>query len=150
MSGSNLPVSVLLNSKGRELFSIEPSATVYQAIERMAEKGVGCLIVLDQGNLAGIISERDYTRKVILAGRASRDTRVDEIMTANVATVSSEDSVNDCMRLMTQKRIRHLPVVENGRVAGMLSIGDLVKHIIADQEETIQQLNSYIVGAYPS
>lgn len=150
MSGSTVPVSALLNNKGREVYSIEPTATVYQAIERMAEKGVGCLVVLDQGRLAGIISERDYTRKVILAGRASRETRVEEIMTTPVATVSADETINGCMRMMTQKRVRHLPIVEDGRVVGMLSIGDLVKSIIADQEETIQQLNSYIAGAYPS
>lgn len=149
MKGSSVSVAALLERKGRKVFSIAPDATVYQAIEEMAGRGVGALVVLDGDRLAGILSERDYTRKVILAGRSSKDTAASEIMSTNPVTVGPHDTVDGCLRLMTEYRVRHLPVVENSRVVGVLSIGDLVKQVIADQEETIEQLNHYIAGAYP-
>ncbi len=138
-------VKQLLESKdGGVIFSVSPAASVFDAIKLMAEKGVGALVVLEAERLAGVISERDYARKVILHGRSSQDTTVREIMTGKVITVRSEQTVEDCMALMTQHRIRHLPVVDAGKLAGVLSIGDLVKEMIADREETIRQLESYI------
>lgn len=137
-------VQQLLQAKGRAVHAIAPEASVFDAIKMMAEKGIGALVVLDNGRLAGMLSERDYARKVILAGRSSQSTAVREIMTQNVITVRSEQTVEDCMALMTEKRIRHLPVVDAGKLAGVVSIGDLVKEVIADREETIKQLESYI------
>jgi CBS domain-containing protein len=144
------PVTSLLRLKGSGVWSISPDATVFEAIEQMAEKRVGALVVLNQGKLEGIISERDYARKVILKSKHSHETRVQEIMTSPVLFVRPEVSVNECMRLMTARRVRHLPVVEGERVVGMLSIGDLVNWIIGSHEQTIQQLQSYITGAYPA
>jgi CBS domain-containing protein len=140
----------LLDRKGRRVFSIAPDTSVYSAIEQMAELGIGALVVLDGGRLAGILSERDYTRKVILAGRSSKDTAAGEIMSTDLVTVEPTDSVGHCLRIMTEHRVRHLPVVSGGMVVGVLSIGDLVKQVIAEQEQTIDHLNSYIAGAYPS
>jgi CBS domain-containing protein len=137
-------VRMMLESKPAGVHAIAPDASVFDAIKLMAEKGIGALIVLDQERLAGIVSERDYARKVILHGRSSHDTRVGEIMSAKVVTVASLQTVDDCMALMTERRIRHLPVVDDGKLLGMLSIGDLVKELIADREETIKQLESYI------
>lgn len=137
-------VKQVLEGKGAAIYSVAPEASVLEAIKLMAEKGVGALVVLDNGRLAGVISERDYARKIILHGRSSQDTAVREIMTEKVITVRSEQTVDDCMALMTQHRFRHLPVVDAGKLAGMLSIGDLVKEVIADREETIKQLESYI------
>ncbi len=131
-------------SKGRSVFSIAPDALVYDALKLMAEKDVGALVVIEGGRLAGIISERDYARKVILHGKSSHDIRVREIMTGKVITVHPGQTVAECMALMTDKRIRHLPVTEGERLIGLLSIGDLVKEVIADQEQTIKQLESYI------
>jgi len=131
-------------SGGSVVHAVSPAASVLDAIKLMAEKGIGALVVLDQARLAGMISERDYARKIILHGRSSQDTAVSEIMTEKVITVRSEQTVDDCMALMTRHRIRHLPVVDAGKLAGMLSIGDLVKEVIADREETIKQLESYI------
>lgn len=142
-------IQSILNRKGSEIWSLSPQATVYDAIALMAEKGVGALLVTSGGRLAGIISERDYARKVILKGKSSRDTPVEEIMTRDVVTVTPRQTVDECMRIMTNSRIRHLPVLDGDRVAGMISIGDLVKAIIAAQEATIQQLTSYIAGSYP-
>jgi CBS domain-containing protein len=143
------PVMSLLRLKGPGVWSIPPDATVFQAIELMAERRVGALVVLDQGKLEGIISERDYARKVILKSKHSHETRVREIMSSPVLFVRPEVSVNECMHMMTAQRVRHLPVVEGERVVGMLSIGDLVNWIIGSHEQTIQQLQSYITGAYP-
>ena len=146
----NEPVRSLLRLKGQALvWSISPDATVYEAIEQMAEKRIGALVVLRSGRLDGIVSERDYARKVILQGKHSRETRVHEIMTAPVAFVTPEQPIDECMRLMTSHRVRHLPVLEAERVVGMVSIGDLVNWIIMSHEQTIHQLQSYITGAYP-
>lgn len=150
MKGSSVSVGTLLDRKGRRVFSIVPEASVYSAIEQMAERGIGALVVLDHGRLAGILSERDYTRKVILAGRSSRETEVGEIMSTDLVTVAPTDGVNHCLRVMTEHRVRHLPVVADGMVVGVLSIGDLVKQVIAEQGDTIDHLQSYIAGAYPT
>jgi len=142
-------VGLLLKRKGRQVFSIAPEATVYEAIQVMADKGIGALVVLDAGALAGVISERDYARKVVLKGKTSKETRVSDIMTSDVYTVTAMATIDECMTLMTAKRIRHLPVLEGQTVAGIVSIGDLVKFIITEQEETIHQLENYIAGKYP-
>jgi CBS domain-containing protein len=140
----------VLDFKGGQIWSIHPDATVYEAIEKMAEKEIGCMPVLDDsGRLAGLISERDYARKVILQGRQSRDTRVREIMTSSVIYVAPSDTVEECMRIMTNARVRHLPVLEGSRLAGIVSIGDLVNWIISSHEESIAHLRSYIAGSYP-
>src|ERR1700723_3460913 len=143
-------IGSVLSLKGRQLWSVAPTATVYEAIEMMAEKGVGALLVMSDGKLAGIISERDYARKVILPGRSSRTTVIQEIMTSPVLSVSPRDAVDECMELMTRNRIRHLPIMENDRVIGIVSIGDLVKWLVTEQEETIEHLHNYISAKYPS
>jgi CBS domain-containing protein len=138
-------VSMLLRQKGTEVFSVPPDASVYSAIELMADKHVGALLVVDNGHLAGVISERDYARKVILEGRASKDTFVREIMTPSPITVSCETTVDEAMRTMTDNRIRHLPVVNSqGEIAGVLSIGDLVSWIVSSQDDAIAHLEHYI------
>jgi CBS domain-containing protein len=142
-------IDSVLRFKGRQVWSISPAATVYEAIERMSEKGVGALVVLSEGRLAGIISERDYARKVILKDRSSKRTEVREIMTSPVITAHPDNTVEDCMRMMTENRIRHLPVVEGEQVLGVVSIGDLVNWTITAHEETIGQLQNYIAGRYP-
>jgi CBS domain-containing protein len=134
----------LLEAKGREVYSIAPDAPVFDALRLMADKSVGALIVMEGGRIAGILSERDYARKVILHGKSSRDIQVRDIMTGKVITVHPGQTVEECMALMTDKRIRHLPVTEGERLIGVLSIGDLVKEVIAEQQQTIQQLESYI------
>ncbi|HVC29689.1 MAG TPA: CBS domain-containing protein [Steroidobacteraceae bacterium] len=134
----------LLDRKGRELFSIEPEDPVLEAIRMMADRHVGALLVMRGAQLTGIVSERDYARKVVLLGRSSAETPVWQIMSSPVVTVSPDSSVQDCMRLMTDRRIRHLPVMDGTRVAGMISIGDLVKTVIEEQQQTIEQLESYI------
>jgi len=134
----------LLQSKGREVHTITPDARVIDALKLMADRDIGALVVLDNGRLAGILSERDYARKVVLRGKSSEDIPVREIMTSKVVTVQPGQSVEECMSLMTHRRIRHLPVTEGERLIGVLSIGDLVKEVIADQEQTIRQLESYI------
>jgi CBS domain-containing protein len=137
-------VKQLLDRKGTALYCVGPEDPVLEAIRQMAERHVGALLVMRGDELVGIVSERDYARKVILLGRSSRDTPVWQIMSSPVHTVSPNHTVDDCMRLMTERRIRHLPVLERGRVTGMISIGDLVKAVIEDQKQTIEQLESYI------
>ena len=137
-------VSDLLDVKGTAIYSVGPDDPVLEAIKTMAQRHVGALLVMKGHELVGIISERDYARKVILLGRSSNDTPVSQIMSSPVHTVTPKRSVEDCMRLMTQHRVRHLPVVENGRVVGVISIGDLVKAVIEAQRHTIEQLEDYI------
>ncbi len=139
-------VQHLLDNKGRDIISISPDASVLDAIKLMADKGIGALVVIDGGDLRGIVTERDYARKVIIKGRASDTTPVADIMTADVITASSQQTVNECMAMMTSKKCRHLPVVDDGELVGMISIGDLVQAIIADQQEEIEQLEHYISG----
>ena len=139
-------VKQILDQKGRLVFTIEPDSSVYDAIAMMAEKHVGGLVVMEEDKLVGLISERDYVRKVILQGRSSPDTKVREIMTDRVMVVSPERTTEECMALMTEKRIRHLPVVEDGNLVGMVSIGDMVKAIISEQRFTIEQLEHYITS----
>lgn len=139
-------VNHLLDTKGRQIVSIRSDASVFDAIKLMADKGVGSLVVMDDQQMLGILTERDYARKVILKGRASENTRVSEIMTTDVLTTSGSETVNQCMETMTERRIRHLPVVDDNRVVGIISIGDLVQAIISDQQEEIQQLEHYISG----
>jgi len=142
-------IESVLKLKGRQVLSVAPTATVYEAIAIMSEKGVGALLVMSEGRLAGIISERDYARKVILKDRSSKQTQVRDIMTSPVITATPGHTVEDCMRTITENRIRHLPVLEGDRVVGMISIGDLVNWIITAHEETIGHLKSYIAGQYP-
>jgi CBS domain-containing protein len=137
-------VRQLIDRKGRNVYSVDPEDPVLEAIRVMAERHVGALLVMKAGALQGIISERDYARKVILHGRSSAETPVWQIMSSPVLTVSPAQTVQDCMQLMTERRVRHLPVVEGGQVVGMVSIGDLVKTVIEDQQQTIEQLESYI------
>ncbi len=139
-----MKVRQLIGSKSRTLYSVEPEDPVLEAIRLMAEHYIGALLVLKGTELQGIISERDYARKVILHGRSSAETPVWQIMSSPVITVSPEQTVQDCMKLMTERRVRHLPVVEDGKVIGMVSIGDLVKTVIEEQQQTIEQLESYI------
>ena len=136
----------LLEAKAPEVFAIGPDAPVIDAIRLMAEKGIGAVVVMQAGRLAGILSERDYARKIVLQGRSSRDTPVRDIMTANVVTVRLDDSVDHCMQLVTDKRIRHLPVLERDAVLGVVSIGDLVRAVIEDQQLEIDQLQRYIAS----
>ena len=140
-------VKHLLDAKGRQVISISPDASVFDAIKLMADKAIGSLVVLEEdARLAGIVTERDYARKVIIKGRSSRDTRVADIMSTGVITAAADHTVNECMETMTEKKVRHLPVVEDGTVIAMISIGDLVQAIIADQQEEIEQLEHYISG----
>lgn len=139
-------VNQLLRLKGGQIYSVAPDDSVLRAIELMATRHVGALLVLDQGALLGIISERDYARKVILKNRSSHDTPVGDIMTPSPVTVGPQDTVHRCMEIMTEGRFRHLPVVDSGRGVGMLSIGDLVKAVIEDQSQKIEQLERYIAG----
>ena len=139
-------VRQLLDSKGSAVVSAAPSDSVLDAIKLMAEKGIGALAVMDGAKLAGIVTERDYARKVVLRDKSSRNTPIREIMTEKVRTAALDDTVDHCMNVMTDERIRHLPVVDNGRVVGMISIGDLVKAVIADQRDAIEHLEHYITG----
>lgn len=137
-------VRQLLNRKGSEVLSISPKATVREAITLMATRNIGALPVMEDDELLGIITERDYARNVILKGRSSKDTCVDEVMSTGLTTVRPDQSVTDCMELMTEKRIRHLPVVEEGRVVGIISIGDVVMAVISNQASIIEHLEGYI------
>ena len=139
-------VKQLLDSKGHDVLSIAPGASVLEAIRLMAEKGIGALAVIDGTSLAGIVTERDYARKVILKGRSSESTQVSEIMTAKVRTTTGLETVEDCMNTMTELKVRHLPVVDDGELCGLISIGDLVKAVIEGQKEEIEHLEHYISG----
>lgn len=143
-------IDSVLRFKGRQVWSVDPTATVYAAIEKMSAKGVGALLVMASGMLVGIISERDYAREVILKNRSSKTTEVREIMSCPVIWATSDRTIEECMRMMTKHHIRHLPVVEQNNVVGVISIGDLVNWIINAQEETIVHLQNYIEGRYPA
>jgi len=143
------PVRLILKQKDQNIWYISPDACVYDAIEMMAEKYVGALLVVSEGTLVGVVSERDYARKVILQGKSSKQTQVKEIMSSPAIYLTPEQTVEDSMRIMTDKHIRHLPVVEAGTILGVVSIGDLVKWMISAQQQTISQLHNYITNQYP-
>jgi CBS domain-containing protein len=145
----NDPVELILRKKGSQVHSIPPDVTVYQALQKMSDENVGALVVLEGTELVGLISERDYARKVILKDRSSKEMKVHEIMSSPVVTASPRSTVDECMGSMTDKRCRHLPIVEAGRVVGVVSIGDLVNWIITSQDSAIHQLEDYITGKYP-
>ena len=140
----SVPVSALLQHKGSTVWDISPEATVFDAIQVMAEKNIGALPVVSNGRLTGVFTERDYTRKIALAGKTSKQTFVREIVSPDLVTVTPNDSVEECMRLMTEHRIRHLPVMQNDELLGIISIGDLVNWIISSQDAAIEQMESYI------
>jgi CBS domain-containing protein len=144
----NATISEILQHKGTNVWSISPDATVYEAIQMMAEKDIGAVLVLEAGKPVGIISERDYTRNVVLKGKSSKQTAVKEIISGQLIHVTAAHTIEDCMRLMTTHRVRHLPVLDGARILGMVSIGDLVNWIISAQSHTINQLQTYITG-YP-
>jgi CBS domain-containing protein len=139
-------IRTVLENKGHDIWSITPDSSVYEAVKLMAAKGVGALVILESGKLVGILSERDCTQRLILAERAPKDTLVREIMTSDVITVRLDQTVEECMALVTNRRIRHLPVLAGNQLIGLVSIGDLVKHVISEQEFMIQQLENYIRG----
>ena len=139
-------VRELLNLKGRDVWSIDPDKTVYEALQVLAEKNIGALLVLDEGKLIGIFSERDYSRKISLLGKTSKDTKVDEVMTEEVCFVTPDTNIEECMALFTNKRIRHLPVMEADQLIGVISIGDVVNKIICEQKFAIGELENYISG----
>lgn len=143
-------IGSILNRKGTTVWSVSPTNTVFEAISMMAEKNVGALPVLEGDRLVGMISERDYARKVILLGRGSRETSVAEIMTVHLKTVGLSDSVQECMQIMTENRVRHIPVLEEGKLAGLISIGDCVNWIISAQTAAIDDLERFVTGAYPA
>lgn len=142
-------VGSVLERKGHKVWSLPPEASVYDAIALMADRGVGALLVISGDDVVGIMSERDYARNVILKGRSSSATRIDEIMSHPVLTVKPDETIDTCLRIMTERRIRHLPVTDGGEVTGIVSIGDLVKAIVASQAYTIEELHKYIMGKYP-
>ena len=141
-------IGQLLKTKGNEIWSIAPQAAIYEALQVMSEKDVGALLVVHKGDVVGIFSERDYARKLILKGKFSRDTSVEELMTRKVLYVGPESTIEDCMALMTAKSVRHLPIIKNERLIGIVTLGDVVKQIISDREFTIHQLENYISGSY--
>jgi CBS domain-containing protein len=141
-----ITVKQLLDEKGSTIWSTTPTASVYQALQLMAEVNVGALVVMNGDTIVGMCSERDYARKVALTGRTSRELKVADIMSTGIVTVTVRNSIEECMALMTERRIRHLPVVEDGRLLGLVSIGDIVKSIIQDQRSTIHHLEDYITG----
>lgn len=143
------PISSLLHVKAAALWAVPPEATVFEAIKLMAEKNIGALLVMSGGQLRGIFTERDYTRKVALLGKTSKETQVSAVLTSNILTVTPAESVENCMRLMTENRVRHLPVLDGEKVAGIVSIGDLVNWIISTQNAEIEQLEQYIAGGVP-
>ncbi len=143
-----ITVKQMLEEKGHGVWTISPEATVYEALKIMADKDIGALIVVKNGQVAGIISERDYARKVMLKGKSSLETPVKDIMSTEIYYVGPEATAEECMALMTEKRIRHLPVMENGKLSGVISIGDVVKSIISTQKVTIEHLQNYIMGKY--
>jgi CBS domain-containing protein len=143
-------IETILHHKPETIWSVTPDATVYDAIAMMAEKNVGALLVIEEEKLVGIISERDYSRKVMLKGKTSRNSYVREIMTTELTTAHPRETVEECLHFMTDKHIRHLPVVADGKLLGVISIGDLVKHVISTQNATLDQLKDYISGGYPS
>ena len=143
-------IEKILCQKHREIWSVSPDATVYDAIALMAEKNVGALLVIENERLVGIVSERDYSRKVMLCGKTSRNTIVREIMTTELTIAHPRETIEECLRFMTEKRIRHLPVIADGSLRGVISIGDLVKEVISAQNATLDQLRDYISGGYPS
>jgi CBS domain-containing protein len=143
-------INAVLKVKGTQAWSVAPGATVYEAIQLMSERNVGALLVMEGDRLEGLVSERDYTRKVVLRGRSSKETAVRDIISKPVITVTPDHTVENCMRLMTDKRVRHLPVIDKNRVVGVVSIGDLVNWIISVQSVAIDQLEHYITGQYPA
>lgn len=143
-------IAAILRTKGGDIWSVGPDETVYDAIAMMADKGIGALLIISNGKLVGIFSERDYARKIILQGRSSKNTKVREIMTGSPVTVTRDHTVDECMRIITHHRVRHLPVMDGDRLLGVISIGDLVNAIIAAQAQTIDHLRTYITGGYPA
>lgn len=141
-------ISAILSQKSGDIFAVSPANTVYEAIELMDSKNIGALLVMEGGKLVGMVSERDYTRKIVLRGKRSRETSVAEIMSTNLSVTHPDEPVENCLRLMTDKRIRHLPVLEGDQVRGVISIGDLVKWVISCQSATIAHLENYISGGY--
>jgi CBS domain-containing protein len=136
----------ILQTKGNAIYSVEPDTMVYRAIELMCEKNIGGLLIVENGKLVGIFTERDYARKLILKGKSSKDTPIKDLMTSNLVTVSPETSIDDCMRVMTGRKIRHLPVLDNGNLVGVISIGDVVHYVIEEQKSIIEHLEHYITG----
>jgi CBS domain-containing protein len=147
---TSIPVSLLLHHKGSKVWHISPETTVFDAIRLMADKNIGALLVMSHGLLVGIFTERDYTRKIALAGKSSKETQVKEILSRETISVSPQESVESCMRIMTENRVRHLPVVQDEKVHGIISIGDLVNWIISAQDATITQMEQYIAGGVPA
>ena len=143
-----ITIKQLLNNKDNQIWSVEPKTSIFEALKIMSDKEIGALLVLEEKKLVGIFSERDYARKVILKGKSSKNTQVGKLMSKKVLYIDLEKTINDCMVIMTNKHVRHLPVIENDKVIGMVTIGDLVNQIISEQENTIQQLENYITGTY--